>query len=142
MLQVVQTLEEGKPLPSSKKSVNVRLDDDEFEAITELAIKYGKSRSEIVRTAMQGLFEVSPAGALNPEQYQALVQDIASVKGGIGKLESQLLRVGNNVNQVARKVNSGDVQALSTLNSFRSDLKLVNDALERLAREVGDSWQL
>lgn len=123
-------------MPSSKRSVNVRLDDEEFEAVTELAQRRGQSRSEIIRKGLQGSLSTLPTGGLTDEQHERLVLEVAELRMTIGRVQSQLERMGNNVNQIARAVNSNGEVSLDSLDDFKSELKRLSGVFGGL----GDSY--
>lgn len=121
-------------MPSSKRSVNVRFDDDEFEAVRDLAIKYGISRSEFIRKAMVGQLQPLPTDTLDAEQFEQYITQLSVLRTQVGSVETQLVRIGNNVNQIAKKMNSGENVSAETLKRMGLEVEEIKQKIDRLVR--------
>lgn len=90
--------------------VNTRLTDGEYRQVKALCDKTGLSASEVIRSALAGveLRERPPA-------------DLAT-------LYTEINRIGNNINQIARKMNSG----LGTKADVQDVLYLLRKVYEKM----------
>lgn len=69
--------------------VPVRLDAGQYDRLTKLCGKTGLSASEVLRAALDGV----------PLRERP--------SADMGKLYTEINRIGNNINQIARKMNAG-----------------------------------
>lgn len=113
-----------------EQRMTVRLRDDRAEAIKTLATASQKSRSEVVRLAVDALVERLPPHALKeavrPTWKTSDIEVFRSVR-------LALRRVGNNVNQIARKLHIDGVVDLDADDSVMTGLLA---ALEELDMEL------
>lgn len=106
--------------PSRSKVVTVRLTPDEHAAISAAASQADVSVSSFLRLAVTTRAdEMRPSRPLTPEQSDVMT----GVLDLLSNTNLQLKRIGNNLNQIARAVNSGDVL----------DAEMMNDEVRRLA---------
>ena len=105
--------------------VTVRFSDDEMETLDFVCQVLDQSRSQYIRRkALTG-------GIPRPEVRIALDEERASAVAG------QLGRIGNNLNQIARKLNSGDKQTNRMTDDIARTIDQLNERL-RFLRDVED----
>ena len=105
--------------------VTVRFSDDEVEILDFVCQVLDQSRSQYIRRkALTG-------GIPRPEVRIALDEEQASAVAG------QLGRIGNNLNQIARKLNSGEDQTNQMTDEIARTIDQLNERL-RFLRDVED----
>lgn len=105
--------------------VTVRFSDDEVEILDFVCQVLDQSRSQYIRRkALTG-------GIPRPEVRIALDEERA------GAVASQLARIGNNLNQIARKLNSGEDQTNRMTDEIARTIDQLNERL-RFLRDVED----
>lgn len=140
----------------ARKQVNVRLTDDEARMIDEIAKENRMSKSDVVRFAIAGqLKEVTAKRSkpMEPVQRIELLDAIANATTIVSNIDAENGRRGNNVNQVAKYLNSNVtkqagpdgkiLEALSRdLRFYRSSDMSTQEEVEKLAKELDKLWQL
>ena len=102
----------GKVTKSAGKASFVRFSDEEHLAIQKLALEHGESIPELLKKCFFG----------NPPK-QPIVSDENARAIMIG-----LNRIGNNLNQIARKVNTGFREGfISAFDEVRDDLRALKN---------------
>ena len=100
--------------------VTVRFSDDELEILDVICAVLGQNRSQYLRRkALTG--EIPP-----PVVQLALDEERASAVAG------QLGRIGNNLNQIARKLNSGEPQTKRMKDDIARTISQLNERLRFL----------
>lgn len=101
------------------KTVTVRLSDDEHAALDALASRSGMAAGAFMRAAAFG--EAGPrAQRRPPADHKALRQ----ILGELG-------RIGNNINQIARRLNTGEKAHLPSLEQALAAYVQIRDAIFR-----------
>lgn len=135
--------------------LNIRLDDDINERLTQLSIRTKKGKSELMRDAFKMELEkvVDELDtkkeieyidrSLSDEERANVLKDIAKVKEEIGILNKEMSSIGNNYNQIAKKFNEGSV-GLRFKNERDVDLIEHNytDEIESLTKKVDELWRI
>ena len=105
--------------------VTVRFSNDEIETLDFVCQVLDQSRSQYIRRkALTG-------GIPRPEVRIALDEERANAVAG------QLGRIGNNLNQITRKLNSGDEQTNQMTDDIARTIDQLNERL-RFLRDVED----
>ena len=105
--------------------VTVRFSDDELEILDVICSVLGQNRSQYLRRkALTGKIP-------RPMVQLALDEERASAVAG------QLGRIGNNLNQIARKLNSGEPQTKRMKDDIARTIDQLNERL-RFLRDVED----
>ena len=87
--------------------LSVRIDDKMNEALTEIADRFGLSKSVLVRKAMtEGLGQYAEHKGLSAEQYDEIRKQVLDAQQVLGDLETQIQRVGINLNQLTKLARS------------------------------------
>ena len=129
----------------TRKQVNVRLSEKEFEKLDELAKRHNRSRSEVVRTAFQGelaKMDDTKVKSLSDEERKKMLEIIGATMTYMSKVERVLHGVGNNVNQIAKAVNQGRVpkrvvdedKLILFADSFRGDVGVIQREMDKIWR--------
>lgn len=127
----------------TRKQVNVRLSDDEFEKLNELAKRFSRSRSDVVRTAFQGeLAKMSDTkvNSLSDEERKKMLEFTGIMMTYLSRMERTLHGVGNNVNQIAKASNQGRVpkrvvdedKLILFADSFRENVEVIQKELDKI----------
>lgn len=93
----------------TRNQVNVRLTDDEARMIDDIAKENRMSKSDVVRFAIVGeLKEVSAKRTkpMTPEQRKEILEAVGKATTLLTKVRTDNAKLGNNVNQIARRLNS------------------------------------
>ncbi|MGT2682863.1 plasmid mobilization relaxosome protein MobC [Streptococcus porci] len=68
--------------------------------------------------------ELNKRSMMTDEQYFGIISEISKLSEKVGLIETDLHKIGININQIARYYNSkNDDQSVSALNGFLSDLR-------------------
>lgn len=93
---------------SKSKRINMRLDDKLWGMVDEFAKEFGVSRSEVGRLALSGeLKHMRGKNGLTAEQIDDVLKLMAALEKQFSQTQKIFASMGNNVNQIARKVNGG-----------------------------------
>jgi len=102
--------EEGFPVAGMKKQINVRVSDDEYRAIVEVADALRMKRSEVVRLGLaDALNEVSRnvGPVMTDEKHAEVMKELGMLVTLLSGLKSDNSLFGSNVNQLAKLANTG-----------------------------------
>ena len=122
--------EEARKKQYRTHTVKLRMTDDEYAAFQQRCDAYHVTQSKMLRTALSDsmgelVIRCSPVN----EQTLSLLNDLITE----GKC------IGNNINQIARKINSGEIQA-QNFDVLSKELHLLNASLYMIVRRFyGDS---
>lgn len=126
-------------------NINVRLEDDVYNQVTEIAEQFKRSRSEIVRLAISNeLDKFSSQRSYTKEEYTNIINVLKDLSNSINTLETQLIKIGVNINQLAKYTHKvGDDRYITEnkgyLISCTNELDKINDTLSKMGR---DAWGL
>lgn len=93
-------------MASLKKCINVRFEDEMYDDITKIAEHFKCSRSEIVRDGLKDVLN-RPYEQYTREQFDKRVELIKALTSEMNKVERKLVGATNNLNQIAKRLNSG-----------------------------------
>lgn len=92
---------------SLDKNINFRVDEEVYNALTELAEDRGISRSDLVRMILSNeLSKYYKYKGIDKETFEKYIGTLSKISDKIGASERQLYKIGNNLNQIAKKVNT------------------------------------
>lgn len=129
-----------------KTHKTVRFTDAEIRAIEKVMTDNRLSFSEVVRTSVMGqLAEVTAQKnkVLSEEEREQALKDVATMAENLGNIKTDNARHGNNINQIARKLNSGGKAKNrdETLNAAAARLKIFTDVTTEMSERVNKIWQ-
>ena len=91
--------------------ITFRVDDTEKKVIQELSRRYHKSRSEICRLLIDGrrdeLQKYARRIKMSNQQYNGIIKALNTLRTPLSSVQISLNYIGNNMNQIARILNSG-----------------------------------
>lgn len=88
------------------KNINVRLENEIYKQVEDIADKYNKSLSEIVRLAINSeLNKLGSKQSMTKEEYNYLIENLKGVSQRIAKSENQIIGIARNVNQLTKYTN-------------------------------------
>lgn len=94
---------------SKSNRINMRVDDKLLGMVDEFANEFGVSRSEVGRLALSGeLKHMRGKKGLTAEQLDEVLKLMSAVETVFSRSQTVFNSMGNNVNQIARKLNGGD----------------------------------
>ena len=97
---------------SKSKRINMRLDDKLWGMVDEVANEFGVSRSEVGRLALSGeLKHLRGKKGLTAEQLDEVLKLLFAVENVFSSSQTVFNSMGNNVNQIARKLNGGGTRS-------------------------------
>ena len=102
-------------MPKRSHVIKTRLDDDEYEFFLRKCKVYGMNQSEMIRASLDKL-AIHPVIKFSPVNKELLSK--------IDELITEGKRIGNNLNQIARAINSGypDQSLLADIRRALGDL--------------------
>lgn len=104
-----------------QKKVTVRFDDSDYNFIDEQSKKLNVSKADLVRNVfLNRKTKLSKLNSLSSDEAGKYLQEIVSLTNGVNDIQTELKRIGNNINQIAKKANIGvDVvdEIIQNLNS-------------------------
>lgn len=129
---------------TKENRINVRVDDKLLRMVDEFANEYGLSRSNVTRLALQGeLNHVGTKLNITTEQFDTLMRRLERLDDVMSKYERTFSSIGNNVNQIAKRVNTinyltdDDKKLLTTLSKdVRTLCGMLKDTSDKLWSEV------
>lgn len=128
------------------KRITIRLDDATIIKLETMSKKYGLSKAEVIRVVLENQFaKYANQPQMSTQQYNEFKQLFFDMKTQIGKVETQLKKIGNNVNQLA-KINrkNKNEKALNNernynlFKSYINELETLQTTLEKLSANVND----
>lgn len=110
--------------------LTVRLDDQLNGALTDIADRYGLSKSVLVRKAIAGGLEgYAVHKGLSAKQYDEVRKQVFESQQVLGDLEVQIQRIGINLNQLTRLAHSEGLDD----DEEEELLQVMRDAIEQVA---------
>lgn len=127
-------------MPSKNRSVNLYMDDVLFESVDDIARKYKRPRTWVLRLALQGELQKRTNDRYTEEQFSVLRERLNGLTERIGKAQRELNRIGKNVNQIAKAANQSPhnmekVDALKESVEALNRLELYLDAIAKVVTE-------
>lgn len=107
---------------SQTKNITIRLTPEDFILLQERVKESGMNQAKFLRTAIFNCEIVSLKGA---REILILLKNVSA----------ELSRIGNNVNQISAKLNSGGFIE-------PKDWKIVRAEFENIKKELDESWRL
>lgn len=98
--------------------INVVFDPGDYEEISEMAVARGVSKSEMVRRLTTGGVLQLPSERFTDEQYEVVKESLEKIFEALSEHFRDSAGIGNNLNQIARKVNSGERADLALIESL------------------------
>lgn len=91
-----------------QKKVTVRFDDSDYNFIDEQSKKLNVSKADLVRNVfLNRKTKLSKLNSLSSDEAGKYLQEIVSLTNGVNDIQTELKRIGNNINQIAKKANIG-----------------------------------
>ena len=124
------------------RSITVRFSTEEAEALTSIATDYNTTISDVVRCATAGELDkyLGRVKYVDSKQGSVIKHNIFILMDAITETRDHLRRIGVNLNQIAHRVNAGDLNALTESGKImtKSDLDEVTQRLEKVTKEAGE----
>ena len=108
------TMENIKNIKRRDKKIHLRVTTDEYNTLKEASRIYNKKVSTML---LESIFSKLPQKILMTSEH--LIQ-----------LMSEIKRIGNNINQVAKKINSGDVPPTKSVDAAVTEINKILHFLE------------
>lgn len=129
-----------------KTHKTVRFTDAEISAIEKVMADNRLSFSEVVRTSVMGqLAEVTAQKnkVLSEEEREQALKDVATMAESLGHIKTDNARHGNNINQIARILNSGGgvKNTDEVLNAAAERLAMFTKVTIEMSERVNKIWQ-
>ena len=115
--------------PKRKNVVKTRLDDAELFVLDWRAEQFEMSRSEYMRQALIGI--VRPTIRVTCHDDETLAE--------IGKLTTAYDRIGNNLNQIARRLNTYDEPYPELADEIKDAMSDLTDLKYKVLKTTGDA---
>lgn len=89
-----------------QKKVTVRFDDSDYNFIDEQSKKLNVSKADLVRNVfLNRKTKLSKLNSLSSDEAGKYLHEIVSLTNGVNDIQTELKRIGNNINQIAKKAN-------------------------------------
>ena len=117
-----------------QKKVTVRFDDETYNFLDESSKKLGLTKPDLVRNlVLNRQIKQSKVMTMSRDEAEDFLQNIVLLTNEINSVQTDLKRIGNNINQIAKKTNSDGWK--SSYDSFFRELdNVLNGILE-------DAWK-
>ena len=127
------------------KHISVRIDDELFDIVEQIAKANRMSKSEVVRTALEGeLAKIAEHKNkdLSDGQRQAMLSMLGKIMTHVSVMRNDNARLGGNVNQIARALNSGGVGVSPIeLQEYINLKEVVDKRLNEFSRGLDAIWR-
>ncbi len=124
------------------RTITIRVNNEEAQKLNHLATEYGTTVSDIIRCTAQGELDkyFGRVRYVDPQQGRAISNSICKLSNSLADARDHLRRIGVNFNQVAKRVNSGDMHALQDRGSLvkQEDLDDIVKRVEKVTNDVGE----
>lgn len=132
----------GDSTTRKTKSITVRFSQDEAQAFSDLADEYHMTLSEVIRSATSGELDryLGRIKYVDKDQGRAINANIIILGNVMMDVGDQLRKIGVNFNQIARRINAGDMKALNDTNALisRDELDTIIRRVERMTDTIGE----
>ena len=115
--------------PKRKNVVKTKLDDAELFVLDWRAEQSGVSRAEYLRRLIFGVFRPTIQVTCHDDETLA----------AIGKLTTAYDRIGNNLNQIARRLNTYDTPYPALYEEVKDAISDLNDLKFKVLKVTGDA---
>jgi len=133
----------------SKKSkhINVRFDSELYDVVEQIAKEKRMSKSEVVRQAIDGqlsLLGSSKADSLSDTEREEIMGQLGQIMTTLSTIKRNNILYGNNVNQIAKIMNSGGTPQID---EERFD-RMVDygrqhvEVLKQFSKAVDELWRI
>lgn len=130
---------------SYEKRINVRVDEELYKVVTELSELHNITRSELMRIAVtDNIKRLEKKKTYTREEFEILINTINLVANNIKNLELELNKIGININQLTKLVNTSYNTEQITRNQSllqRTNNRLLNTEyeLKELSKKI---WEV
>lgn len=132
----------GDSTTRKTKSITVRFSLDEAQAFSDLADEYHMTLSEVIRSATSGELDryLGRIKYVDKDQGRAINANIIILGNVMMDVGDQLRKIGVNFNQIARRINAGDMKALNDTNALisRDELDTIIRRVELVTDTIGE----
>ena len=132
----------GEKKQRKDRSVTVRFSQKEAEALANIATEYNTTLSDVVRCAASGELDkyLGRIKYVDPKQGKIINSNIIALGNAIMETRDHLRRIGVNFNQVAKRINAGDMKALhaSGMLISKDELDEIACRVEQATKEAGE----
>lgn len=106
-----------------QKKVTVRFDDSDYNFIDEQSKKLNVSKADLVRNVfLNRKTKLSKLNSLSSDEAGKYLHEIVSLTNGVNDIQTELKRIGNNINQIAKKTNIGVDVVDEIIQKLKSEL--------------------
>ena len=124
------------------RSITVRFSKKEAESLSSIATEYNTTLSDVVRCATRGELDkyLGRVKYVDAKQGSVINNNIITLGNVIMETRDHLRRLGVNFNQIAKKVNAGDMKALTESGALisREELDAITRRMEQATKEAGE----
>lgn len=118
--------------------IKLRITSDEKKLIKDMSERYRVSMSEMIRKQIFADMEkLDRRSTMTDEQYFGIVSEISKLTKSVGRVETELHKIGININQIAKYYNSkNDTSSVSALNDYLRLLDVVSEKILDMSESV------
>lgn len=114
------------------KHLHIKINEDEKKIIEENAQRMGLDISKYVRLVL----------LTNKPVVIKDIADFTEVENVVGNIDYEIKKLGNNVNQIAHRLNAGKGVSLNTVNALVDVLERLNKRMERINSVIEKSYDV
>lgn len=118
--------------------IKLRITSEEKAVIKDMSERYRVSMSEMIRKQIfSDMEKLDKRSTMTDEQYFGIVSEISKLTESVGRVETELHRIGININQIAKYYNSkNDASSVSALNDYLRLLDVVSGKILDMSESV------
>lgn len=118
--------------------IKLRITSEEKAVIKDMSERYRVSMSEMIRKQIfSDMEKLDKRSTMTDEQYFGIVSEISKLTESVGRVETELHKIGININQIAKYYNSkNDASSVSALNDYLRLLDVVSGKILDMSESV------
>ena len=118
--------------------IKLRITSEEKAVIKDMSERYRVSMSEMIRKQISSNMEkLDKRSTMTDEQYFGIVSEISKLTESVGRVETELHKIGININQIAKYYNSkNDVSSVLALTDYLRLLDVVSGKILDMSESV------
>lgn len=132
----------GDSTTRKTRRITVRFSQDEAQAFSDLANEYHMTLSDVIRSAASDELDryLGRVKYVDKEQGHAINSNIIILGNVMMDVRDQLRKIGVNFNQIARRINAGDMKALNDSRALirKDELDSITRRVERVTDTIGE----
>lgn len=139
-----EAMSENQTMQSTTKMISVRMDADDAAALAALAAEHGETISSIIRLATKTSLEkyLGKVRYIDKNQGIRINNNIVSLGNALVSLRDELRKIGVNLNQTVRAINTGKVKVIDSNINIPSikDFERIMNRMDESIKKAGELY--